>query len=334
MTEVFNPTESRDLLLADVVCCYNCCKPVNKKYAWVGEKRTLMSHLKRSGIDQAHWQDVMNGLRCPICGTVLNLNAIVEVVTEYDKKVEQLIRQARDPQLVQELAEFHRFLSAYPSLGLADPNGTGQRIRMSVQSHPHQTLKPKIWFRARRLNKGRLFSSKGMGAPDPSKVLIREGRYNHAGQSFLYLASEAETALSEISNWGDDKQCAMQKFRATESIQVLDLRHDDRNLNLNTDLLLIAVIYNGYLEFVPDHDTSWRPEYFVPRFLADCARLQGYEAIWFSSVWDFGENLVVFPERIRVFVPEGRCKIFVSKVETLQLGLDNVRDKLEASIHD
>jgi hypothetical protein len=331
MTEVSTLTEARDLILADVVCCYNCCKPVNKKYAWVGEKRDLMHHLKRSGIDEAYWQDVVDGLKCPICGALLDLNAIVEVVTEYDKKVEQLIQRARDPKLVQELAEFHQFLSLYPSLGLADPNGTGQKIMTSVQSHPRQTLKPRIWFRARRLKEGRLFSSEEMGAPDPDEVLIREGRYNHAGQSFLYLASEAQTALSEISTWGDDKQCAMQKFRATESIQVLDLRHDDRKLNPKTDLLLIAVIYNGYLEFVPDEGTSWRPEYFVPRFLADCARLQGYEAIWFSSVWDFGENLVVFPEKMRVFVPEGGCKKFISKVKTLQLGLENVSEKLNAS---
>lgn len=319
MTEEFNLTEVRDLVLADVVCCYNCCKPVNKKYAWVGEKRSLTSHLKFCHIEQTYWTDFMNGLRCPICGTVLDLNSIVEVVSEYDKKVEQLIRQARDPQLVQELAEFHQCLSEYPSLGLADPKGTGQRIRISIQNHPRKTLKPKIWFRARELNEDRLFSSYEMGAPDPDKVLIRDGRYNHAGQSFLYLSSEAETALCEIVGWGDDKQCAMQKFRLTESIQVLDIRHDDRKLNLSSDLLIVAVVYNGYLELVPDQGTSWRPEYFVPRFLADCARLEGFEAIWFSSVWDFGENLVVFPEKIRSFVPQGRCKKFVSKVETLQL---------------
>jgi hypothetical protein len=319
MTENFKLTEVRDLLLTDIVCCYRCCKPVNEKYFWVGEKRTLMSHLKHCHIDRVHWSNVMNGLQCPICGSVLGLNSTVEVVSDYDKRASQLIGQPRDPQLVQELSEFHQFLSAYPSLGLGDPKGTGQRIKGSIQNHPHQTLRPKVWFRARKLKRDRPFSSDEMGAPDPDRVPIPEGRYNHAGQSFLYLASEAETALREIAQWGDEKQCAMQKFRATESMQVLDLRRDDRKLNLGGSLLLVAIIYNGYLGLVPNEGTSWRPEYFVPRFLADCARLEGFEGIWFSSVWDFGENLVVFPERIRSFVRQGLCRKFVSKTETLHL---------------
>jgi len=319
MIEEFNLAEARDLLLADIVCCYRCCKPVNKKYFWVGKERTLMSHLKHYRIDPAYWSTVMNGLRCPICGNVLDLDSIVEVISNYDKKVQQAINQARDPQLIQGLAEFHQFLSAYPSLGLADPKGIGQRIRAAIQDHPRRTLKRKVWFRAMKLEKNPLLSSEEMYAPDPDKVLIPDGRYNHAGQSFLYLASEAETALREIVGWGDEKQCAMQKFRATESIQVLDLRRDDRKLDLRSNLLLVAVIYNGYLELVPGEDTSWRPEYFVPRFLADCARLEEFEAILFSSVWDFGENLVVFPPKKGSFVHHGHCRKFVSKVETLHL---------------
>lgn len=319
MTERFNLAESRGLLLADIVCCYRCCKPVNKKYFWVGEKRTLTSHLKHYRIDPAYWSYVLDGLRCPSCGNVLDLESIVEVMTDYDKKVRQVIGQARDPQLVQELAEFHQFLSAYPSLGLADPKGVGQRIRDALRDHPRQTLRQKIWFRARKLEKNHLPPSEKMGAPDPDDAPIPDGRYNHAGQSFLYLASEPETALREIVGWGDQKQCAMQKFRATESTQVLNLRRDDRKLDLRSNLLLIAIIYNGYLELLPGEHTSWRPEYFVPRFVADCARLEGFEAIWFSSVWDLGENLVVFPPKKAAFVQYGRCRKFVSKVETLHL---------------
>ena len=329
MNKAFDLGEARNLLLADVVCCHNCCKPLDEKFAWVGEKCDLKALLTRCGIDKTYWQGVVDGLCCPICGAGLDLDDMVEVITEYDKKVEQVLQQARDPQLIQELAAFHRFLSMYPYLGLGDPIGTGQKIRMAIQSRPRQILEPRVWFRTRRLNEGRLFTSEEMGSPDPQKVSIREGRYNHAGQSFLYLASDEETALSEISNWGDERQCAMQKFRATESIVVLDLRHDDRKIDLNTNLLLVAVIYNGYLELVPDQGTSWRPEYFVPRFLADCARLEGYEGIWFSSVWDFGENLVVFPQKTRIFVPEGECEVFVTKVPTLYLGLESTGGKLE-----
>jgi hypothetical protein len=319
MADVYSLVEARDLLLNDIVCCYNCCQPVNKKYTWVGKKCNIASHLQRIGINEKHWKEITNGLKCPFCGASLDLNANVEVITICDKKVEQIIRQARDPEIIQELSIFHEFLSKYPSLGLSDPNGTGRKLLESVQNSPNRILKPKTWFRARRQDKGRLFSSTEMYAPDPTEVFIKEGRYNHTGQSFLYLASSAYTALSEINNWDDERQCAMQKFRANENIKALDLRHDDRKLNLKTNLLLIAVIYNGYLELIPEPDNSWRPEYFVPRFVADCARLHGYEAVWFSSVWDFGENLVVFPEKKHVFVPEGHCNKYTSKTTTLKL---------------
>ena len=66
----------------------------------------------------------------------------------------------------------------------------------------------------------------------------------------------------------------MQKYRATEQLEVLDLRRDDRKVHLDSVLLLIAVIYNGYLEDIPEQGTSWKPEYFVPRFLADFPALK------------------------------------------------------------
>lgn len=135
-------------------------------------------------------------------------------------------------------------------------------------------------------------------------------------KSFLYLSDDPETALCEINKWGDEIKCAMQKYRATEQLKVLDLRRDDRKLNLDTDLLLIAVIYNGYLEDIPEQGMSWKPEYFVPRFLADCARLEGFEGIWFSSVWDFGENLAVFPEKNSAFTFDGNCETYKTKTKT------------------
>lgn len=319
MTKALDFEEVRNLVLDDIVCCYNCCKPLDPKYSWVGDKCCLKTLFTRHKVNQKYWRTLINGLRCPICKAELQLSSMVEVITEYDRKVEKLLHQSRDSQLIQELEGFHRFLSIYPYLGLGDPNGTGQKIRMAIQKHPRKILDPEVWFRARRLKEGHIFTSAEMGAPDSKKVPVGEGRYNHTGQSFLYLASDPETAHCEINNWDDETSCAMQKFRATDKLEVLDLRHDDRKLNLNTDLLLIAVIYNGYLEFIPDQDTSWRPEYFVPRFLADCARLEEFEAIWFSSVWDFGENLVVFPKNIPAFVFEGRCEIFNTKVKTLRI---------------
>ncbi len=319
MAKVIDLDKARNAVLNDIVCCYHCCKPVNTKYAWVGEKCYLKNVLKRHRISQKNWPTLVYGLHCPICKAELQLESTVEVITPYDRKVERLLYKSRHSPLVRELAKFQQFLSTYPYLGLGDPDGTGNTITNALNKQPPQVLDSKPWFRARHLRQNKIYTSEDMTAPDPTKVPIDEGRYNHAGQSYLYLPDEAETALCEINNWGDERKCAMQKFRATKHLDVLDLRHDDRNLNLETDLLLIAVIYNGYLEDIPQQGTAWKPEYFVTRFLADCARLEGFEAIWYSSVWDFGENLVVFPEKKSAFVFDEECEIFKTRTKTIHI---------------
>ncbi len=200
MARVFELDKARNNILNDIVCCHHCCKPVKSKYSWVGGKCALKNELVRHRISQKYWQALVDGLRCPICKAELQLSSMVEVITEYDKRVEQLLHQSRDSQLIQELEGFHRFLSIYPYLGLGDPNGTGQKIRMAIQKHPRKILDPEVWFRARRLRDGHLFTSEEMGAPDSKKVPVGEGRYNHTGQSFLYLASDPETAHCEIDN--------------------------------------------------------------------------------------------------------------------------------------
>jgi len=319
MARVFELDKARNNILNDIVCCYQCCKPVNSKYFWVGEKCTIKNELVRHRISQKYWQALVDGLRCPNCKAKLELESMVEVITPYDRKVEILLYKSRHSPLVRELAKLNQFLGMYPYLGSGDPDGTGNNIRDAINRQPRQVLDSKPWFKARHINPGIIFTSEDMTVPDPKKVPIGEGRYNHAGQSFLYLSDEPETALCEINQWGDATKCAMQKYRATEQLEVLDLRHDDRKLNLDTDLLLIAIIYNGYLEDIPEQGTSWKPEYFVPRFLADCARLEGFEGIWYSSVWDFGENLAVFPEKISAFARDGNCEIYRTKTKTIRI---------------
>ena len=47
-----------------------------------------------------------------------------------------------------------------------------------------------------------------MDAPDPNKVYVKEGRYNHTGQSFLYLSNFEKTAFLEIKS-GSENICTI-----------------------------------------------------------------------------------------------------------------------------
>jgi RES domain-containing protein len=234
----------------------------------------------------------------------------VEVKSEYDKKVDARLREAKKPEIIQQLRVFHDFLSLYPYLGLADPAGTGKHIFDTVGAWPRVQLNSQEWYRARLIDQeSRIFCSDEMCSPDPVKVSIKEGRYNHTGQSFLYLADSQDTAFNEIKR-NKENICAMQKFVPDEPINVLDLTPHLGDLDLNMDMMALAIIYNGYVNKHPDYDSSWKPEYFVPRFIADCARLNSYDGILFSSAVSFGNNLVVFEEKRDLFKSNGPCEIY------------------------
>ena len=309
MVDEFDVEEACECVRHEIVGCYNC-QPWEGGPVWLRPRADVEDILVDCGIEEEHWDEVLEELACPNCGTSLSQWDEVEVRSEYDKKVEAVLKQAQAPELVQTLWEFHDFLESYPYLGLNDPPGMGMKISAAVRDWTKLSLEPAMWFRARRLNEeSRLFASSEMCAPDPTKVRVPEGRYNHTGQSFLYLSTRPETAFDEIRT-ADENICAMQKFMATESITVLDLGHDLTQIDPESDLLAIAIIYNGLVQDTPEHYTSWKPEYFVPRFIADCARVEGYDGILFTSATLDGDNLVVFPQKMSSFHPEGECEVF------------------------
>jgi hypothetical protein len=318
MVKKVNIEEVRERLSKEIVGCFNCQPWDEGEPVWLGPYCYVTDLLEEQNVPEELVPDVLERLQCPRCGTNLDdPGAQVEVMSQYDKKVEYLLEKIQSPELIEKLSTFSEFLEKYPYLGLKDPRGIGHQIMKAIKGWPASKLEPRPWYRARMINdESRVFRSSEMCAPDPEKVFIREGRYNHTGQSFLYLSDSRETAFLEIRQ-ANENVCAMQKFRGTETINVVNLRHDYfGEIDPDADFLAVALIYNHSLVHRPKHTSSWKPEYFVPRFVADCARLKGYDGIWFSSTArSLGENLVVFPEKISAFKLVGECKPFLFKEE-------------------
>jgi hypothetical protein len=306
----------RKRLLEEITGCYNCQPWEESEPVWLGPHCNLIDLLEEQNVPTKLFCEVLQGLHCPRCGTDFDDPWVeVEIKSQYDKNVEYLLEKIQSPELIEKLSTFSEFLAKYPYLGLKDPRGIGSHIVKTIKGWPASKLEPQSWYRARMINdESRVFRSKEMCAPNPEKAFIREGRYNHTGQSFLYLSDSRETAFLEIRQ-ANENLCAMQKFRGTETINVLNLRHDYfSGIDPEADFLAVALIYNHSLVHRPRRTTSWKPEYFVPRFVADCARLMGYDGIWFSSAArSLGENLVVFPQKISAFKLVGRCKPFLFK---------------------
>ncbi len=59
----------------------------------------------------------------------------------------------------------------------------------------------------------------------------------------------------------------------------------------------------------PDPDSPWKPEYFVPRFVADAARAAGFRGILYCSTRLAGYNAVLFEWTAREVRPEGEPEI-------------------------
>ena len=126
------------------------------------------------------------------------------------------------------------------------------------------------------------------GPPLASKVA--EGRYNHAGHAMLYLADSPHTVKGEM--------------RATEGLSIatiqLDFAFKVLDLSISDDIdgdddEVIQCLARSALSAAPRLSDGWdRPEYVFTRFVADCARHAGFDAIRYGSVQDHhGVNVVL-----------------------------------------
>jgi len=141
----------------------------------------------------------------------------------------------------------------------------------------------------------------------PRRNQATEGRANAAGVSVLYLASEAETAVSEVRPW-IGSALSVAQFRIKRSLKVLDLsvRHGQLAVP-NLKYLLGEEIPNAAVK----EDAIWieidnafsRPvsrsddggDYAPTQILAELFRDIGYDAIVYRSQFgELGFNLVLF----------------------------------------
>lgn len=127
---------------------------------------------------------------------------------------------------------------------------------------------------------------------------IHEGRYNHAGQPHWYLADSEITAIGEVLD-DDGGVVWVQRFKIKPCKKVLDLctsiDGDDWPNELANLEVALALVMMGSLDSHVDRKKAWKPEYLLPRFVMDAAKLAGFEGIRYRSVRSlYGQNLVLF----------------------------------------
>ena len=172
---------------------------------------------------------------------------------------------------------------------------------------------PAVWFRARIQTGDAAFSKEEMLAPSPK--IASHGRANPAGIPYLYLASDAVTAVSEIRPHTGDTVCVA-PFAVGANLSLVDLRDARRTVSpfALADLLSDEADANqmriemAFLQRLGDELTqpvlplASAFEYTPSQYLCEYIKKCGYDGVIYrSSVVNNGMNLALFkPEKATV----------------------------------
>jgi len=117
------------------------------------------------------------------------------------------------------------------------------------------------------------------------KKFIGEGRYNHAGEQVLYLASDMETCFNEIGK----ELCYIAEINISKEIKILDLTEPYEAHQEHEDILN-ALIFSALMSKQISTTGYNKPAYIFSRFIADCAKSAQFDAIKYPSTKAMKEN--------------------------------------------
>ncbi|WP_354517174.1 MULTISPECIES: RES family NAD+ phosphorylase [unclassified Luteibacter] len=179
------------------------------------------------------------------------------------------------------------------------------------------------WFRARLGAKQRAASITYVGAPldyvyqphegadigAPPVGTTSAGRANRPGVSYLYLASNSDTAAAEIRPHPGE-MVSLGCFELARDLRVADIRthdltklwHSDEELSM---LELIATMEQAFSTAAPPSNRSM---YTLTQFMAEIFRQLGFDGLLFRSTVGDGHNLVVFDPSLANWV-DGASKV-------------------------
>lgn len=300
-TQDFNAFELlfyRDLekwFSADIACCDNCHSDFLETWPYADQANDyhfqrnfisldcfysggyLQDHYSKSDFDR-----LVTRLYCPRCGEQLSGNIwAFNLPFNVPRDIEQTIRE------VATTAQATPFLLLENEFCKNVLNSIRSLSKEIVPKRFDQTL-----FRGRTESSEPIFEHISSFDFPPANV-VKEGRYNHAGNPVLYLASDIETCHAELRH----APSLIAEINLATEIKMLDLLNpytEDRKSSENADLLN-CLVYSALLSTPQDSDGWHRPHYVVSRFVADCAKISGLDAIRYPSTrrTDKSFNLVI-----------------------------------------
>jgi hypothetical protein len=272
--------------------CITCQPWDGGEAIWIhGDQLFMANLLDHFEVPKDLQEEVASQLQCNNCGAPLDSTSYVGVKSAAEREEEERREQCWTAWMLEyepKLKDFIQSLSLYPYLGCDHP--FGRHILEEIPRFPAITISDESWWRARKPEGAQRFSAIDLYPPEaPSS----EGRYSHYGQQVFYLASTAEAAGREVLKDNEGLFWA-QKFRVRDIPQILDLYHYVDEQDDHVSILAFGLDHTDVHREPANPRSPWKPQYFLPRFIADCARRNGYQGIQFQSRAHDDRNLVLF----------------------------------------
>lgn len=162
--------------------------------------------------------------------------------------------------------------------------------------------KGEVFYRA-RISGGSGFGKEEMGAPPIGKATA--GRANPMGISYLYLASDSKTAVSEIRA-GALEYITVAEFELLEDIKIIDFEKIDKISPFFDGIDIIRLGINNSLLKIISEEIS-KPlggegralDYLPTQYISDYIKSIGeWQGIKYKSTLGEGYNLAIFDEKL------------------------------------
>ncbi|MBU8689497.1 RES family NAD+ phosphorylase [Priestia megaterium] len=167
------------------------------------------------------------------------------------------------------------------------------------------------------------YISKQISSPPPP--LAQPGRLNRVGVSYMYLASEVNTAIAEVRPH-PSHYISVGKFRVDSRLKFADFRHINlvnfcsSEEDIENFVFLHSIGKKFSIPITPDE----RDKYLITQFIADIIRQAGFNGVLFNSSVGNGFNIVIFdPDEVSYIEESGQ----VYKVQSL--AYDVIQQKVE-----
>lgn len=158
------------------------------------------------------------------------------------------------------------------------------------------------------------FKNKELGQPPVS--LASAGRANRQGISFLYLASNKDTSISEVRPVPGN-YVSVGKFKNKIDINLVDLRFIDlsKYYKSSEKLNLFELFRDLAIDLSYPVTPSEKNKYLVTQFLSDIIRRLNYDGLVFKSSLNVGDNFVIFKPEQFDFVDNSSSLIKITKMK-------------------